>query len=426
MNTSSGIRLNKFISDSGFCSRREADKFIEQQKVTINGIIPELGTKVLPGDEVMVNNKRIDKVPESKVDRVYIAYNKPIGITCTTARNVRGNIVEAIGHPKRIFPIGRLDKPSEGLIFLTSDGDIVNKILRAGNNHEKEYLVTVDRPITPKFVELMSNGIPILDTVTKPCVVERQSKFVFKIILTQGLNRQIRRMCEYLGFEVTKLKRIRIMNVRLGTLKLGEWRELTAQEMDDINAAVVDSKSTFEPDAAFSEEGIGNGDVKSAASDAAKQNLSSGKISFAKPKPAARSGRGGQRSFSKEGQRQGGQRKDGERSPSSRQDGGRKDSDRKENGRKENARSDDARRNGRRDDNRSERPKKDAPRNEGRPRGDDTRPTGSNNGDSRKQRPRPSGRPQNDRSHGSRNEGSRKEGGRSGGAPSGRKPKERR
>ncbi|WP_407333470.1 23S rRNA pseudouridine(2604) synthase RluF [Enterovibrio sp. 27052020O] len=409
MNTSSGIRLNKFISDSGFCSRREADKFIEQKKVTINGIVPELGTKVLPGDEVKVNNKRIDKVPESKEDRVYIAYNKPIGITCTTASNVRGNIVDAIRHPKRIFPIGRLDKPSEGLIFLTSDGDIVNKILRAGNNHEKEYLVTVDRPITPKFLELMSNGIPILDTVTKPCVVERQSKFVFKIILTQGLNRQIRRMCEYLGFEVTKLKRIRIMNVRLGTLKLGEWRELTQEEMDDINAAVVDSKSTFEPDDGY--EGIGVGDVKSASSDAAKQNLKSGKIAFAKPRASSngrhdRTGRGDKRSFSKDGQRNDGARKEVARGEGFKKGGSRQDTERSGNARRDDTRSGDSRKNDSRRD------------------------------DSRRGGPRPdSARPQRSDRDGARRDGARNDSSRSGGAsrkapstgaPNNRKPKDRR
>ncbi len=221
MDTSNGKRLNKYISDSGFCSRREADKLIEQNRVKINGQVPELGTKVQPGDVVLVDGKRINAVAENKSDRVYIAYNKPIGITCTTERDVRGNIIDAIKHKKRIFPIGRLDKPSEGLIFLTSDGDIVNKILRAENAHDKEYLVTVDKPLSERFVERMQRGVPILDTITKPCIVKVESRFVFSIILTQGLNRQIRRMCEYLGYEVTKLKRTRIMNVTLGNLKTG-------------------------------------------------------------------------------------------------------------------------------------------------------------------------------------------------------------
>jgi len=242
-----GIRLNKFISDSGYCSRREADKLIEQQVVTINGKVPELGTKVLPGDKVEVKGYPIYASPESKSDRVYIAYNKPVGITCTTEQKVKGNIVDAISHEQRIFPIGRLDKPSEGLIFLTNDGDIVNKILRAGNNHEKEYIVTVDKAVNQDFVNKMSSGVPILETVTLPCKVEKVSRFVFKIILTQGLNRQIRRMCEYLGYEVVKLKRVRIMNVRLDDLKKGQWRNLTQAEMQAINAAVSTSSKTVLP-----------------------------------------------------------------------------------------------------------------------------------------------------------------------------------
>ncbi|WP_372881361.1 23S rRNA pseudouridine(2604) synthase RluF [Psychromonas sp.] len=244
MDKSSEIRLNKFISDSGFCSRREADKLIEQNRVKINGEIPELGTKVQPGDLVLVDGKRINASARDKVDRIYIAYNKPIGITCTTERHVHGNIIDAIGHKKRIFPIGRLDKPSEGLIFLTSDGDIVNKILRAENAHDKEYVVTVDKPLSERFVERMQRGVPILDTVTKPCKVKVESRFVFSIILTQGLNRQIRRMCEYLGYEVTKLKRTRIMNVHLGNLKPGQWRNLTSAEMAEINQAVSYSSKT--------------------------------------------------------------------------------------------------------------------------------------------------------------------------------------
>ncbi|RKF13760.1 23S rRNA pseudouridine(2604) synthase RluF [Alginatibacterium sediminis] len=246
MTSKPGIRLNKFISDSGYSSRREADKLIENQLVTINGKIPELGTKVQPGDEVKVRGKRIGSSASNKSDRVYIAYNKPVGITCTTERDVRGNIIDAIKHKQRIFPIGRLDKPSEGLIFLTSDGDIVNKILRAGNDHEKEYLVTVDKPISERFIQRMGRGVPILDTITKPCKVTVQSRFVFKIILTQGLNRQIRRMCEHLGYEVQKLKRTRIMNVELGNLRSGQWRDLTTAEMKQINNAVRHSNKHFE------------------------------------------------------------------------------------------------------------------------------------------------------------------------------------
>ncbi len=244
MNVSSGKRLNKYISDSGFCSRREADKLIEKRRVKINGAIPELGTKVQSGDIVLVDDRVINAVAENKSDRIYIAYNKPIGITCTTERDVRGNIIDAIRHTKRIFPIGRLDKPSEGLIFLTSDGDIVNKILRAENAHDKEYVVTVDKPLSERFVERMQRGVPILDTITKPCIVKVKSRFVFSIILTQGLNRQIRRMCEYLGYEVQKLKRTRIMQVTLDKLKPGQWRNLTAAEMLAINQAVSHSSKT--------------------------------------------------------------------------------------------------------------------------------------------------------------------------------------
>lgn len=237
-------RLNKFISESGFCSRREADKLIEKNRVTINGKHPELGTKVLPGDTVEVDGKQINASAQNKSDRIYIAYNKPTGITCTTERHIRGNIIDAIRHKERIFPIGRLDKPSEGLIFLTSDGDIVNKILRAENAHDKEYVVTVDKPVSERFIERMSKGVPILGTITQPCQVKVQSRFVFRIILTQGLNRQIRRMCEYLGYEVKKLKRTRIMNVTLEKLRPGQWRDLTAQEMAEINAAVAGSSKT--------------------------------------------------------------------------------------------------------------------------------------------------------------------------------------
>ncbi|WNC72647.1 23S rRNA pseudouridine(2604) synthase RluF [Thalassotalea psychrophila] len=244
MNTESGKRLNKFISESGYCSRRGADKLIEQNLVTINGKQPELGTKVMPGDEVKVEGKLISAAPENKSDRIYIAYNKPVGIICTTELDVRGNIIDAIGHKERIFPIGRLDKPSEGLIFLTSDGDIVNKILRAENAHDKEYVVTVDQPISERFLERMARGVPILGTITKPCKVSMVGKFVFKIVLTQGLNRQIRRMCEYLGYEVTKLSRSRIMSISIGNLKPGQWRDLNAQEMQEINDAVAGSTKT--------------------------------------------------------------------------------------------------------------------------------------------------------------------------------------
>ncbi|MDC8831430.1 23S rRNA pseudouridine(2604) synthase RluF [Alteromonas gilva] len=237
-------RLNKYISDTGFCSRREADKLIEQQRVTINDKVPELGTKVGPQDTVKVDGKRIGAVAKDKSDRVYIAYNKPIGITCTTERHVKGNIIDAIRHKERIFPIGRLDKPSEGLILLTSDGDIVNKILRAENAHDKEYEVTVNQPISDRFLQKMARGVPILGTVTKPCKVSPRGKFKFNIILTQGLNRQIRRMCEFLGYEVTKLKRTRIMHIELAQLKPGQWRELTSKELATLHNAVQGSRKT--------------------------------------------------------------------------------------------------------------------------------------------------------------------------------------
>lgn len=244
MTTEPSKRLNKYLSDTGVCSRREADKYIEQKRVTINGKLPELGTKVESGDIVKLDGKTVGSVAKDKSDRIYIAYNKPIGITCTTEKHVKGNIIDAIGHKERIFPIGRLDKPSEGLILLTSDGDIVNKVLRAENAHDKEYIVTVDQPISERFLTKMSKGVPILGTVTKPCRVSARGRFQFSIILTQGLNRQIRRMCEFLGYEVTKLKRIRIMHLQLGNLKPGQWRNLTEQELKQLNDAVRHSKKT--------------------------------------------------------------------------------------------------------------------------------------------------------------------------------------
>lgn len=244
MTTNNGKRLNKFISDSGLCSRREADKLIEQNRVKVNGKPVELGTKVTDEDEVIVNGRLITAKWSNRTDRVYIVYNKPIGITCTTELAVEGNIIDAISHKERIFPIGRLDKPSEGLIFLTSDGDIVNKILRAENAHDKEYIVTVDQPISERFIDKMSRGVPVLDTVTKPCKVVAQSRFVFTITLTQGLNRQIRRMCEFLGYSVVHLKRIRIMSITLDGLKPGQWRNLTPAEMDELNRAVAHSSKT--------------------------------------------------------------------------------------------------------------------------------------------------------------------------------------
>ncbi|MBD1259113.1 23S rRNA pseudouridine(2604) synthase RluF [Maribacter polysiphoniae] len=236
-------RINKYLSEVGYCSRRAADKLIDQGRVTINGKVPEMGTKIIPSDEVRVDGKLIS---DPKEKPVYLAFNKPIGIVCTTDTRVeKDNIVDFINYPTRIFPIGRLDKPSEGLIFMTNDGDIVNKILRARNHHEKEYLVTVNKPITPVFLEKMRTGVPILDTVTRECEVESLGKYQFKIILTQGLNRQIRRMCEYLGYNVKKLKRIRIMNVKLD-IPVGTWRDLTNEELSEINSLVASSSKTHD------------------------------------------------------------------------------------------------------------------------------------------------------------------------------------
>jgi len=236
-------RINKYLSEIGFCSRRAADRMIDEGRIEINGSIPEMGTKVSEEDEIRVDGKIVQN---QNIKKVYIALNKPIGIVCTTDNEVEpDNIVDYINYPTRIFPIGRLDKPSEGLIFLTNDGDIVNKILRARNNHDKEYVVTVDRRITSEFLNKMSNGIPILDTVTKKCEVKEMSSYKFKITLTQGLNRQIRRMCEFLDYRVIKLKRIRIMDVELGDLRVGEWRHLTQDELDGINNSVVDSSKTY-------------------------------------------------------------------------------------------------------------------------------------------------------------------------------------
>jgi 23S rRNA pseudouridine2604 synthase len=236
-------RINKYLSEVGYCSRRAADKLIDQGRVTINGKVPEMGTKVVDGDAVKVDGETVTAPKEKPV---YLAFNKPVGIVCTTDSRVeKDNIIDFINYPKRIFPIGRLDKPSEGLIFLTNDGDIVNKILRARNNHEKEYLVTVDKQIRPDFLNKMRNGVPILDTVTRNCEVSQVSTYQFRIILTQGLNRQIRRMCEHLEYRVKKLKRIRIMNVHLD-LPSGKWRDLTTEELQQINRLVGDSAKTNE------------------------------------------------------------------------------------------------------------------------------------------------------------------------------------
>ena len=236
-----GTRLNKFISDTGVCSRREADKLIEQGRVTINGKPAALGTRVTETDRIAVNGEPLGAKPR----RIFLAYHKPPGITCTTDRRVEDNIVDAVGFRERVYPVGRLDKFSEGLIFLTNDGDSVNKILRAGNAHEKEYVVAVNNPITPDFLEQMARGVPILDTVTQPCKIWQLSAHSFGIILTQGLNRQIRRMCEALGYHVTRLQRIRVMFIKLGELKQGRWRMLTDDEQASLDRMLA--KSTNAP-----------------------------------------------------------------------------------------------------------------------------------------------------------------------------------
>lgn len=237
------VRINKYFSEVGYCSRREADKYIEQKQVTINGLVADMGSKVSPNDEVHLNGILITG-KEKKA--VYIAFNKPRGIVCTTdTKREKNNIVDYINYPERIFPIGRLDKDSQGLILLTSDGDIVNKILRAGNNHEKEYFVVVNQPITKSFIQKMGDGIPILGTVTNKCFVEQIDKFSFRIILTQGLNRQIRRMCEFLGYSVRQLERYRIMNIDLD-VPIGKWRHLTESELNEIQKLLTDSSKTSE------------------------------------------------------------------------------------------------------------------------------------------------------------------------------------
>ncbi len=237
-------RINKYLSEVGFCSRRVADRLIEEGRVTINGEIPEIGTKVNKGDEVEVEGQIIEKSTKQK--NIYLAFNKPIGIVCTTDRRVEpDNIIDFIKYPIRIFPIGRLDKASEGLIFLTNDGDIVNKILRARYNHEKEYIVSVNRRINKDFIESMSNGVEILDTITKNCFVKQLGPKKFKIILTQGLNRQIRRMCEALGYRVQSLKRVRIMNIKLD-IPIGKFREFTKKELLELNELLETSSKTFD------------------------------------------------------------------------------------------------------------------------------------------------------------------------------------
>ncbi|MCC3158481.1 23S rRNA pseudouridine(2604) synthase RluF [Hymenobacter sp. 15J16-1T3B] len=235
-------RLNKYISESGICSRREADRFIEQGVVFVNGKRAEVGTQVEPTDKVVVNGNRIE--PRAAEDAIYIAFNKPPGITTTTERGVKDNIIRYIKHSERIFPIGRLDKESQGLILLTSNGDIVNKILRAGNQHEKEYIVMVDKPLTDAVLESMRQGVPMLGTITKPCPVQKETDYIFRITLVQGLNRQIRRMCEFFGYEVVQLERIRVMHITLKGLGVGDWRELTDKELKVLFESIEHSSGT--------------------------------------------------------------------------------------------------------------------------------------------------------------------------------------
>ena len=239
-NTSS-TRLNKYISESGICSRRDADRFIEQGNVYVNGKRAQVGAQVIAGDVVKVNGQLIE--PREADDFIFIALNKPVGIVSTTESSEKNNIVDFVGHSVRIFPIGRLDKDSQGLIFLTSNGDLVNKVLRAGNNHEKDYVVTVNKPITDSFIEGLAGGVPILGRMTKKCPVTKVSPTVFNITLVQGLNRQIRRMCEHFGYEVVKLERTRIMNVSLKGLPVGDWRDLTPKEMAVLLKSIEDSSS---------------------------------------------------------------------------------------------------------------------------------------------------------------------------------------
>lgn len=235
-------RLNKYLSEVGYCSRREADRLIEEGRITVNGVVPEMGLKVSEDDVIKVNGQLIKNNEE---ENVYLAFYKPVGIECTTNSIVRDNIVDYINYPKRIFPVGRLDKDSEGLIIMTNDGDIVNKILRQKNNHEKEYIVTVNKPVTERFLQRMGAGVPILDTITKECRVEPISKTVFRIFLTQGLNRQIRRMCEFFGYDVVALKRIRIINISLD-IPLGTYRDLTKEELAELNRLIEPSVMTEE------------------------------------------------------------------------------------------------------------------------------------------------------------------------------------
>lgn len=301
------VRLNKFISESGVCSRREADRYIEMGQVLINGRKAKVGDQVSARDKVIVNGKLIEA--KKSEDFVFIAFNKPVGIVSTTEVGVKDSIVDFIGYHERIFPIGRLDKDSQGLIFLTNNGDVVNKILRAGNRHEKEYVVTVNKPIDDRFIERMGSGVPVLGEITKRCRVSRESPFVFRITLIQGLNRQIRRMCEYLGYEVVKLERVRIMNITLKGLPLGDWRELTPDEMSQIQQAIAQSSSTEEASKGVrvSRKAIETG--KQNAKPAPKPKTAPGREFAVNPKSKALRSAGGKdkkNSFSSGRQRPGG------------------------------------------------------------------------------------------------------------------------
>jgi 23S rRNA pseudouridine2604 synthase len=272
MAASNTVRLNKFISESGICSRREADRYIEQGSVLINGKPAQVGDQVGPRDRVTVNGHKLEA--KQAEDDVYIAFNKPVGITSTTELGVRGNIVDYVNHSARVFPIGRLDKDSSGLILLTSNGDIVNKILRAGNNHEKEYVVTVSRPLTDQVIAAMGAGVPMLGTVTKPCLVQKETPFIFRITLVQGLNRQIRRMCEHFGYEVTKLERVRIMNLSVKGLPVGDWRELSEQELAGIMKMVEKSSGTEDASGGKRRPGKSAGTAGAAGRSATKVSIS--------------------------------------------------------------------------------------------------------------------------------------------------------
>ncbi|MRI34895.1 23S rRNA pseudouridine(2604) synthase RluF [Endozoicomonas sp. OPT23] len=272
------IRLNKYISESGVCSRREADRFIEQGNVYINGARAQVGDQVAPGDLVKVNGQQIEPWDEEQL--VFIALNKPVGIVSTTEAAERDNVVDFVGHSKRIFPIGRLDKDSQGLIFLTNNGDLVNKILRAGNGHDKEYIVTVNKPVTDEFIKGMAGGVPMLGTRTKKCTVERITSNSFRIVLVQGLNRQIRRMCEHFNFQVLKLERVKIMNVTLKGLAIGDWRDLTEKELHEISKLIEHSSSEAAPGTKSqtkkSSQGKKNHQRHSGADSSARQRSSDG------------------------------------------------------------------------------------------------------------------------------------------------------